>query len=242
MGSKSSESATSFDVLAFIPASYLVFSKSDREAYGPINGVYWYYYNKRVDNIWYDIRDAGTYSVKVVGFASSSSICLNCAGPVHNWGDTSVVDCDKRLSWNIGYEGGWRSGCTQDLNSDQTWRKLMYSCPGTLVTALTQCFDCVPGKYLDTEGNTNESACVSCGLGRYSDTSGRSACVPCGLGQYAPTSGMSSCVLCGAGKYLDTEGNTNEAACVPCGLGRYSNTTGRSACVPCGLGQYFVTL
>ena len=123
MGSKSSSSATSFDVLAFIPASDLVPSSSTSQAYGPKNGVYWYYYNGMA-----------------VGFASSSSICLGC----NYWGDWSGTDCNKRLSWHLTGEGGWRSGCTEYLNSDSTRRKLMYSCPSVRsVTALTHCFDCV---------------------------------------------------------------------------------------------------
>jgi hypothetical protein len=69
MGSKSIDSATSFDVLAFIPASGLVPSYSTSKAYGPINGVYWYY---------------GPGSS--VGFASSSSIFLQ-------GGDWMDVDC-----------------------------------------------------------------------------------------------------------------------------------------------------
>ena len=52
-------------------------------------------------------------------------------------------------------------------------------------SGMSACVLCGAGKYLDTEGNTNEAPCVPCGLGRYSNTSGRSACVPCGLGQYA---------------------------------------------------------
>jgi hypothetical protein len=110
MGSKSSSIATSFDVLAFIPASRLELSESLSEAYGPINGVYWYY-KKR-------------YSV---GFASSMLISLG-------HGDSENVDCTWRLSWIISEPllmGGFRSGCNIDLFGNLgpiTWRKLMYSC------------------------------------------------------------------------------------------------------------------
>ena len=135
MGSKSSSSATSFDVLAFIRASDLVSSSSTSQAYGPKNGVYWYYYGGRA-----------------VGFASSSSICVGC----NYWGDWSGTDCSSRLSWHLTGGGGWRSGCTEYLNSATTWRKLIYSCP---VTALTHCFDCVAGSYGDAAG---ASACISC--------------------------------------------------------------------------------
>jgi hypothetical protein len=59
------------------------------------------------------------------------------------------------------------------------------------------CISCAAGKYLATEGSTNESACVLCGAGKFSDASG-----------------VSVCVDCTSGKYSATEGNTNESSCV----------------------------
>jgi hypothetical protein len=96
MGSKSSSSTTSFNLIAFIAAGDLVLSTSTVTAYGPKNGVYWYYYDG--------------YSV---GFASSSSILLN-------FGDTMNVDCTWRLSWILNKPftwslGGWRSGCSEGV-------------------------------------------------------------------------------------------------------------------------------
>jgi hypothetical protein len=102
MGSKYSDSSL-FDVLAFIPASDLVSSSSTSQAYGPKNGVYWYYYSG--------------YSV---GFASSSSIRLGSA-------DTNSTDCSRRLSWYLDQNlGGYRSGCNTDIRGGE--RKIIYSC------------------------------------------------------------------------------------------------------------------
>jgi hypothetical protein len=116
MGSKSSSSATSFDLIAFIAAGDLVQSTSLDTAYGPKNGVYWYYYNG--------------YSV---GFASSSSVSLE------GLGDTSNADCTWRLSWKLNIQGhgdygGWRSGCNEGrylswIGSSHTTREPMCDCP-----------------------------------------------------------------------------------------------------------------
>jgi hypothetical protein len=81
MGSKSSSSETSFDVLAFIPASSLVPSESTSMAYGPINGVYWYYYD--------------SFSV---GFASSSSIKFNSFSDTEKLADALTTDCNKQTA------------------------------------------------------------------------------------------------------------------------------------------------
>jgi hypothetical protein len=189
MGSKSSSSATSFDVLAFIPASALVTSSSTSQAYGPINGVYWYY-----------------YSGSAVGFASSSSINIKI-----NQADTLSTDCSRRLSWHLdatnGY-GGFRSGCTLHLDSDEyydtegnirdnLWRKVIYSCTGPVaVTALTHCFDCVAGKY----SAAGESVCTDCGAGTYSLV-GAALCTNCEAGRFSANTTSTTCVTCPAGTY-----------------------------------------
>ena len=102
MGAKSSAGASSYSLLAFIRASDLVPSSSTSVAYGA-NGAYWYY-----------------YSGKSVGFAASTSITLGVA-------DIASSGCDYRLSWHL-RDGGWRAGCTKDLNGNSNWRKIILAC------------------------------------------------------------------------------------------------------------------
>ena len=47
-------------------------------------------------------------------------------------------NCAYRLCWNLDYGiGGYRVGCTENLNSDSVWRKVMYKG--------NQVYSCVPG-------------------------------------------------------------------------------------------------
>eukprot|EP00960_Hanusia_phi_P066082 766304-Hanusia_phi.AAC.1 len=59
-----------------------------------------------------------------VGFAPSPNISLYSAD-IWNY---HTGDCQYRLSWHMN-SGGWRAGCTVSLNSDNQWRKQIYSCP-----------------------------------------------------------------------------------------------------------------
>ena len=76
------------------------------------NGAYWY-------------NCAG----KSFGFAPTSSISLSSA-------DTNSDQCASRLSWHMdGSSGGYRSGCTTDLNSASSYYKQIYILPGCKGTA-----------------------------------------------------------------------------------------------------------
>jgi hypothetical protein len=75
------------------------------------NGAYWY-------------NCAG----KSFGFAPTSSVSLGSA-------DTASDQCASRLSWHMdGSSGGYRAGCTTDLNSASSYYKQIYilsGCKGT---------------------------------------------------------------------------------------------------------------
>jgi len=68
-----------------------------------------------------------------VGFAESSTISLVSTWPDvynSNWGSYGdPAMCSQRLSWHLDYGsiGGWRAGCTHSLNTDPTWRKVIYT-------------------------------------------------------------------------------------------------------------------
>jgi hypothetical protein len=120
MGSKQITTSTSFSLLAAIKGSNFSTSTSKTEAYLS-NGAYWYY-----------------KTGSSVGFAPTSTILLE-SPDVSNW----VTNCADRLSWEVsGAFGGWRSGCTLDLETNTVWRKIMYSCSGDEQT----CTACPAGK------------------------------------------------------------------------------------------------
>ena len=85
MGSKTSSDATSFDVLAFIPARQVIIASAgtSQVALGPYNGVYFYW-----------------LLYKSLGFASSNAI--ECNQPQGDYGvDVLMTDCSSRLSWRV---------------------------------------------------------------------------------------------------------------------------------------------
>jgi hypothetical protein len=82
-----------------------VMSGPDSSASGPLNGAYWYY-----------------IPGMSFGFASEGDIYLD---PV----DFSDTNCENRLSWYLdGQTGGYRAGCSMNLNDNTNWRKIIYSC------------------------------------------------------------------------------------------------------------------
>ena len=213
MGAKSSDSASSFEVLAFIDASDLVTSSSRYQAYGPKNGAYWYYYN--------------SYSV---GFAASSSIYLNR-------GDTSNSDCERRLSWYLYSDwGGYRAGCTT-ANSG-SWRKLMYSCPrpGEIISRIqTSCMDCLPGTFSTAMGASSMATCDKCPAGKFSSLGGATRCEDCPAGKHSTVIGSwsnSSCTDCDVGKFAAAAAST----CTQCAAtGKTTPAAGASSVADCTL-------
>ena len=69
---------------------------------------------------WYNCVNSGQLSF---GFAPSWSISL--ANP-----DGSSEQCEYRLSWLLDYWGGWRVGCTTNLESDSSYYKQIYILTG----------------------------------------------------------------------------------------------------------------
>ena len=106
VGAKSSNLSTVFAIGAFGSSEIFTATYSLTTAYyDPAGGAYWYRYP--------------SYSF---GFASSSSVNLNSC----DYGQ-GYPDCVSRLCWHLGGgDGGYRAGCTTGLNSDPTWRKVIY--------------------------------------------------------------------------------------------------------------------
>ncbi|KAL5508939.1 hypothetical protein EMCRGX_G004208 [Ephydatia muelleri] len=104
-GTKSSTSSTMFAIGAFGSPYVFTARYSTATAYYDIGGAYWY-----------------RYPFYSFGFTNSSSINLNTC----DYGQY-INDCGSRLCWHLDQNaGGYRAGCTVDLNSDTTWRKVIY--------------------------------------------------------------------------------------------------------------------
>ncbi|KAL5505793.1 hypothetical protein EMCRGX_G007297 [Ephydatia muelleri] len=105
VGAKKSMGASSFAIGAFGVTSNVFKSTYEQtNAVLDAGGAYWYRYPGRS-----------------FGFASSSTVNLhNC--------DYINLDCASRMCWHLDqYVGGYRAGCTVDLNYDSTWTKVIYS-------------------------------------------------------------------------------------------------------------------
>lgn len=202
MGSRSSTAATNFALLASIKGSNFVTSASTTVAYLS-NGAYWYY-----------------YLTKSVGFAASSAI--NLARP-----DTSLTDCANRLSWLLnGLNGGYRSGCTLNLQTDATWRKIMYSCQN-----FESCAAC-PAGTSSPAGSDDVADCVESGCPAGSTGPNAQSCALCEAGKYKPAEGSEECTACGAGTYSAATGASAAGACVACPANSQpATTTAASSCL-----------
>ena len=117
VGAKTSSSATTFAVGAFGLNSIFSRTSSYSTATYDQGGAYWYF--------------IPGYSF---GFADVSSVSLNECDV------GSSPNCASRLCWHMDLgAGGYRAGCTLGLNSDTTWRKVIYT--GYMI------FSCNPGIY-----------------------------------------------------------------------------------------------
>ena len=120
VGAKPSSSATNIVLGAFgySSAVYTRTSSTTTAYLDRYGGAYWY-----------------NYPLYGFGFSGVSTVhILDCdyAQP--------AGDCAYRLCWNLDYGiGGYRVGCLENLNSDSTWRKVMYKGD--------QVYTCAPGKY-----------------------------------------------------------------------------------------------
>ena len=121
VGAKSSSSTENIHIGAYGPSSVInITTSSATNAYKPSwysgYNVFWYY-----------------YPGNSFGFSPVETINLNSA-------DTSTSDDSDRLSWHFGQTvGGYRAGSNIALNSDTTWRKIVY---------YKQCVSGVSGKLL----------------------------------------------------------------------------------------------
>ena len=135
VGAKISISTTTFAIGAFGSSNIFAVTNSTTTAYyDPGRGAYWY-----------------RYTSHSFGFASSSSVNLdNCD---YGEGDN---DCASRLCWHLDIsDGGWRAGCTTELNDDPTWRKMIYK--GNIAPA---CFQGKRNSYITKATSRQWGSCL----------------------------------------------------------------------------------
>jgi len=147
--------------------------------------------------------------------------------------------CDKKLSWNLDNNGGYISGCTPGLNTNQVWRKMMHTC-----FSGSACISCPPNS-AGAAGSTtrincqcnagytgpNGGPCTACQENFYKDTVGLAACSACPANStsLAGSTAVTSC-QCKAG-YTGPNGGP----CTECQANFYKDTIGPAACTQCNL-------
>jgi hypothetical protein len=126
------------------------------------------------------------------------------------------------------------------------------SCPrgkhGTKIRAkdvVDGCSNCTSGKFSELEAIPSEIHCKGCPKGTWSSDVGvtkESACISCGTGKYGwvynGASAETFCTKCGEGKYLSKVGSYGVQSCNACPLGFVQQFQGMAFCLPCKPGTY----
>ena len=126
VGAKSSNFTKTIAIGTFGTTNVLAVTNSTSTAYYDPGGAYWYRYP--------------SYSF---GFASASSVTLSTCDV---FGQSNDV-CAHRLCWHLDQsDGGWRAGCTTGLDSDPTWRKVIYRGSAAMPCSTGTIFLCIDQK------------------------------------------------------------------------------------------------
>ena len=106
VGAKSNSSTTTIALGAFgLSSNVYKVTSSTTAANSDPGGAYWY-----------------KYPAYGFGFSGVSAVNIYDCDYAQPAGD-----CAHRLCWNLDYSiGGYRVGCLENLNTDPTWRKVMY--------------------------------------------------------------------------------------------------------------------
>ena len=165
---------------------------------------------------------------------TSEATCITC--PAHTYsgeGSSMLVNCTCNKGYT-GADGGaecsaCRAGTFKDVNGS------------------TACVPCARGKYLESQGNKEESDCVRCLPGKFSTVVGAFRavqCQNCAAGKYVELEGSdveTDCVQCTAGKFSTVVGAAKSAECQHCEAGKFSAALGAvevSTCKFCDSGKY----
>ncbi|KAJ6248404.1 insulin-like growth factor binding protein [Anaeramoeba flamelloides] len=104
-------------------------------------------------------------------------------------------------------------------------------------TGAVECVKCRAGTYSNQRGQADNSTCLLCPPGSYSNE-GATQCIPCGAGDYNPNNGSASCEKCPPGTYNPVNGSLSISDCLDCGPGNFSAYYGSSICSLCSTGSY----
>ncbi len=189
-------SATTLSVMAFARAAD-AFRETDSlySAYYA-NGAYWY----NVASVSFGFSYQPYINLNSADISCSSVLGCNIGvvvgGDAGDGGDGGFSDCgpcscENKLSWMWGY-GGWRSGCTEFLNDNTVWRKVVYKLGGSGF--------CPLGRYCPSGASESN---LPCPVGAYCNEleTGLTAPKPCDRGAYCPTTGMTIPTACPAGRH-----------------------------------------
>jgi len=229
VGAKSSASASTLSVMAVARAADAFRPTYSRTVAYYANGAYWYNLNT-------SSKSFGFSDVSAVNLQPSDAMCSGYGGNGQGAGTGPCQgSCENKLSWHVGY-GGWRAGCTDFLNENTVWRKVVYIlvsggsfcplgsyCPSGSDSALP----CPVGTYCDESGLT---APKPCDRGAYCPIRGMSSPRPCPVGNVCPHTGMSAPMPCSPGSFCPTRGLSNSTLCT---AGTFSSMAGASSCYPC---------
>ena len=181
---------------------------------------------------------AGAAGVIVNGVVTANAFggSGNCRLTMHGW------DTSQRSDWQLSRLYVWNTHLSNTVFAEASARlnSFVLTNPDT-----GQCTACVAGKYKIT----GSSACIDCGVGTYSTSTGATistTCVTCPTSSSSPlassavaactcNSGFTgphggSCTACVAGKYKTSTGSV---ACTDCLAGTYSTSTGATLAATC---------
>ena len=180
----------------------------------------------------------------------------DCESHCHTLTSTPIVSCESCPAGK--YSPGGREHCVvcpsgkySDAESDNC-----ESCPEGKyipVTATEASGHSGPGSCLECRGETalcesfwgteECSACNSCEVGKYYDSSSDD-CDVCPVGKYAGTPGQTRCDACERGKYnqdyffLEAHLHDSEADCHSCEPGKFQPDKAASSCNTCPSGKF----
>ena len=124
-------------------------------------------------------------------FGKSSTTSWDINPYFQNIAAPSCVD-----SWKSCYykDSSWVLSCSA-YDSYPNHRRLCACGPslGLVYTEVSNCTNCVAGKYSTTVGASQASTCMDCVAGKYSNATGVSTCMDCVAGTYSNATGVSAC-------------------------------------------------
>jgi hypothetical protein len=164
--------------------------------------------------------DAGTYAN-----ATGASACTACDRGTYS---------TKNSTSGSGATGC--TACSIGMTNSVASQQACTSCDSgsySPIPGLSSCLSCARGRYSlknTTSGAMNgggATECIDCVPGTYADTNGTAICKSCSSGQFSAAA-ATSCTKCIAGT---SQVSIGQSDCNPCDLGKYSSADGQAVCV-----------